>query len=216
MKALMEKAETQGTGAYLDDDCNVVITGWLLSYGPKGSDRWWNRFLKKGFYHSAILTYDGFEYIFHNHGMTHTHATVLPILGCTDVDEVIEALCKSWGVDEMTSVPFCCTINHEIRSALPISMDTCVESCKRQMGITKRSVLTPYQLHNFTSEHHKMSTPKAPKVDPAVKELQDQQLASEEARLEDEKKMMSKRKDALKSKSVGKRSLIYTSEGGVK
>lgn len=61
-----------------------------------------------------------------------------------------------------------------------------------------------------------MSTPKAPKKDANTIKLEEEQLAAIEKKKEDEEKALERRKDSIKRQSLGRRSLLRTSETGIK
>ena len=99
--------------------------------------RWWMRFLKKGFYHCALVLGDGRDWIL-----------IDPLGGFTDMivlkNTAIIRILKMKGYRLIRTTPH-----------MPQDIDiqlrpmTCVETVKRFLGIRRAEIWTPYQLFKF-------------------------------------------------------------------
>ena len=96
--------------------------------------RWWTRFLKKGFYHCALLIGNGFEWLLID---PVAHYTDLILIRRKNAPQVL----KEKGYRLVRTTPI---IPKEIKFYFrPL---TCVETIKRFLGITTPKIWTPYQL----------------------------------------------------------------------
>jgi len=96
------------------------------------------RMLKDGFRHCFILIYDGKNW-----------QSVDPLAGYMEVavhdlpdDFDLPLWLKQQG-HHVLSAP----MTHDIKSSAPLMLLTCVEVCKRVLGIHNRFILTPWQLY---------------------------------------------------------------------
>lgn len=98
---------------------------------------WWMKFLKKGFYHCFIALGNGIDWILIDNL---SHFTDLIILKNINITKAL----KEKGYTIIQTTP---TIPPYSKAHLaPI---TCVETCKRFLGIKNRFIITPYQLYLF-------------------------------------------------------------------
>ena len=103
------------------------------------SDLFWVRFLKKGFRHCFILIHDGTHWI-----------SIDPMASMTDI--AIHTVPKDFDLPNwlagqghrVTSAPL-----RNVQTPAPWMMFTCVEACKRILGIHNRFILTPWQLYKY-------------------------------------------------------------------
>lgn len=98
---------------------------------------WWTRFLKKGFYHCALLLGNGREWILID---PLVHFTDMIVLKNVKIREVMAD--KGYRLVRTTPVV------PPIRSAV-LRPATCVETVKRFLGINQPKIWTPYQLFKF-------------------------------------------------------------------
>ena len=99
--------------------------------------RWWMHFLKKGFYHCALLLGNGREWILID---PLVHFTDLIVLKNTAVRKVL----KQNGYRLVRTTPAIPPVTNVQFRAL-----TCVEVVKRFLGINQPKIWTPYQLFKF-------------------------------------------------------------------
>ena len=99
--------------------------------------QWWMRFLKKGFYHCALVLGNGRDWILID---PLVHFTDLIVLKNADVIGGLKA--KGYRLIRTTpQIPS--------RTPLRIRPLTCVEIVKRFLGINDAKIWTPYQLFKF-------------------------------------------------------------------
>ena len=99
--------------------------------------RWWMRFLKKGFYHCALLLGNGRDWILID---PLVHFTDVIVLKNVRIREVMQA--KGYRLIRTTPrIPNC--------TQLQLRPMTCVETVKRFLGIRSFKIWTPYQLFIF-------------------------------------------------------------------
>ena len=98
---------------------------------------WWMRFLKKGFYHCALVLGNGRDWILID---PLVHFTDLIILKNVSI---IKAL-RAKGYRLIRTTP-------QIPEITPVQFRpmTCVETVKRFLGINQAKIWTPYQLFKF-------------------------------------------------------------------
>ena len=99
--------------------------------------RWWMRFLKKGFYHCALVLGNGRDWILID---PLVHFTDLIILKNAPVLKTL----KEKGYRVIRTTP-------QIPDLTPVQFRpmTCVEVVKRFLGINQPKIWTPYQLFKF-------------------------------------------------------------------
>jgi len=107
-----------------------------VAFGGKPT-RWWMHFLKKGFYHCALLLGNGRDWILID---PLVHFTDLIILKNADI---LNGL-KNKGYRLIRTTP-------KIPDPTPVQFRpfTCVEVVKRFLGIYQPKIWTPYQLFKF-------------------------------------------------------------------
>ncbi len=99
--------------------------------------KWWMRFLKKGFYHCALLLGNGYEWILIDPLIHYTDLIILKTPSPT-------AVLKEKGYHLIRTTPIIPKItNTQFRPF------TCVETVKRFLGINNPLIWTPYQLFRF-------------------------------------------------------------------
>ncbi|MDY6408132.1 MAG: hypothetical protein SPL08_05490 [Pseudomonadota bacterium] len=99
--------------------------------------RWWMRFLKRGFYHCALVLGNGRDWILID---PLVHFTDLIVLKNVSIPKALKAkgyrlVRTTPHIPDLTSVQF-----------RPL---TCVEVVKRFLGINQPQIWTPYQLFKF-------------------------------------------------------------------
>ena len=98
---------------------------------------WWTRFLKKGFYHCALLIGNGFEWLLID---PVAHYTDLILIRRKNAPQIL----KEKGYRLVRTTP---TLPQKVQFHLrPL---TCVEVVKRFLGITNPKIWTPYQLFSY-------------------------------------------------------------------
>ena len=98
------------------------------------STRWWTHFLKKDFYHVALLIGNGFEWLLID---PIAHYTDLILIRRKNAPQIL----REKGYRLIRATP---TVPSKIKFHLrPF---TCVEAVKRFLGITNPKIWTPYQL----------------------------------------------------------------------
>ena len=95
---------------------------------------WWTRFLKKGFYHCALLIGNGFEWILIDPVM---HYTDLILMHQRHAPEIL----KNKGYLLVRT-----TLKMPKKVSFHFRPMTCVETVKRFLGLTNPKIWTPYQL----------------------------------------------------------------------
>ena len=99
--------------------------------------QWWMRFLKKGFYHCAILLGNGRDWIL-----------IDPLVHMIDIIVLknikIQSVMKNKGYRLVRTTPIIPPVQGV--SLRPL---TCVETVKRILGINAPKIWTPYQLFKF-------------------------------------------------------------------
>ncbi|MFP4098018.1 MAG: hypothetical protein ACLFP8_06385 [Alphaproteobacteria bacterium] len=102
------------------------------------------RFLKRGFRHCFVLIHDGRRWV-----SIDPMANYMEVIIHEDVTENLDviAFLKQRG----HHVARAC-LSRNITTAAPVMLFTCVEACKRILGIHKRSILTPWQLYRHLSK----------------------------------------------------------------
>lgn len=143
---ILERLQYHSYDMTQDEDGNMRREVYVLFY-DSGAKHWWNRFLKKGFTHCSLVTFDGYEYTLVSHSTGYNYHQALPLPHHTPPHVVREHLSDAWGIKGMTMIKVCCIISNEYRVSMPISMDTCVEDSKKYLGIGNRLILTPHQLY---------------------------------------------------------------------
>ncbi len=104
------------------------------------SDLPYLRFFKKGYRHCFVIINDGKNWI-----------SIDPMANYMDV--AIHHLPPEFDMVKWLSsrgnivVP--ANLNIDINKPAPWMIFTCVEACKRILGIHKRFIITPWQLHNY-------------------------------------------------------------------
>ncbi len=96
---------------------------------------WWTRFLKKGFYHCALLIGNGFEWILIDPVM---HYTDLILMHQRHAPQIL----KNKGYRLIRT-----TLNVPEKISFHLRPTTCVETVKRFLGLTNPKIWTPYQLY---------------------------------------------------------------------
>ena len=99
--------------------------------------RWWMRFLKKGFYHCALVLGNGHDWILIDPLVHFTDLIVLKNVS------VVQAL-KAKGYRLVRTTPRIPDLTGTKLRPL-----TCVEVVKRFLGINQTKIWTPYQLFKF-------------------------------------------------------------------
>jgi len=99
--------------------------------------RWWMRFLKRGFYHCALVLGNGREWILID---PLVHFTDLIVLKNGDIREAF----RQKGYRLIRTTPVIPSLTRTQFRPL-----TCVEVVKRFLGINQPFIWTPYQLFNF-------------------------------------------------------------------
>lgn len=98
---------------------------------------WWMNFLKKGFYHCALVLGNGREWVL-----------IDPLVQITDLIVLKKApvldILKQKGYQLIQTTP--CTPKSTRILFRPL---TCVETVKRFLGINQPKIWTPYQLFKF-------------------------------------------------------------------
>ncbi len=115
----------------------------------------WLSLCKEGFRHCFVLIHDGQNWI-----------SVDPMANYMEVvvhSVPIEFDLPAW-LEERGNHVIKANITREIKRSAPIMLFTCVEACKRILGIHKRFIFTPWQLYRhllMEQEHgHKNSVHK--------------------------------------------------------
>lgn len=130
-----------------DNDGSMVRELFVLYYSSD-KPHWWERFLQKGYEHCGLVTYDGYEYTFVSHGISFNFQQVLPLEHDCGDSAMLDWIKNTLDLDSLIVQKVCCTIKPVNRLKFPVVIDSCVENVKRYLGIGKRSIMTPYQLHN--------------------------------------------------------------------
>ena len=133
-------------------DGNMVRELFVFYYNS-GNDHWWNRFLRRGFEHCALVTHDGSEYTLVSHGVVNNYHQALPIMPGVDEATMIKLIKDTFRINALTVQKVCCTIKPVNRLKFPVVIDSCVENTKRYLGIGKRSIMTPYQLYKHLRQY---------------------------------------------------------------
>ena len=99
--------------------------------------KWWMRFLKKGFYHCALVLGNGYEWILIDPLIHFTDLIILKNVSPVTVlkEKGYRLIRTTPAIPDLTNTQF-----------RPF---TCVETVKRFLGIDNRFIWTPYQLFCF-------------------------------------------------------------------
>ncbi len=110
-----------------------------FAYVAFGGERtkWWMRFLKKGFYHCALVLGNGYEWILIDPLIHFTDLIIFKNVSPTTV-------LKEKGYRLIRTTPTVPDLTNT--QCRPF---TCVETVKRFLGINNRFIWTPYQLFCF-------------------------------------------------------------------
>ncbi len=100
----------------------------------------WLKILKKGFRHCFVIINDGKNWISIDPMSNYTDIAVHNISHDFDLPK--------WLRSRGHSVIKAC-LNNNIKKPAPWMFFTCVEACKRILGIHKRSIFTPWQLYRY-------------------------------------------------------------------
>ncbi len=104
----------------------------------------WLRFLKKGYRHCFILINDGSNWI-----------SIDPMANYMDV--VVHHAPSNFDLPKWLELRghglISARLNSEINKAAPVMIFTCVEACKRILGIHKRFIFTPWQLYRHLNNN---------------------------------------------------------------
>ncbi len=105
--------------------------------------------LKKGYRHCFILINDGEQWI-----------SIDPMANYMDV-VVHHVPCEfdmpNWLLERGHRVIPAC-LNVDVSRAAPLMLFTCVEACKRILGIHKRFIFTPWQLFKYLNKQNSKTT----------------------------------------------------------
>ncbi len=99
--------------------------------------KWWMTFLKKGFYHCALIMGNGYDWIL-----------IDPLIHMTDMiilkNKHLPAILSQKGYQLVRTTPVIPPL-----TKTQFRPYTCVETVKRFLGINKSKIWTPYQLFCF-------------------------------------------------------------------
>jgi hypothetical protein len=98
------------------------------------------RFFKRGFRHCFVLLHDGEHWISVDPMATYMEVSVQDVP--SDFD--LPAWLKKHG-HAVIDAP----LSQKLRTSAPLMAFTCVEACKRVLGIHKISIITPWQLYQY-------------------------------------------------------------------
>ncbi|MGH1455834.1 MAG: hypothetical protein ACRBDI_03545 [Alphaproteobacteria bacterium] len=103
------------------------------------------RVFKKGFRHCFVLIHDGKNWISIDPMATYMEVAVQDVP--TDFD--LPTWLKKQGHCVVDAA-----LSQKVKTSMPVMIFTCVEACKRILGIHKITILTPWQLYNHLSRQH--------------------------------------------------------------
>ncbi len=110
---------------------------WVIFSGQ--SDLPFLRFLKRGFRHCFLILNDGKHWI----AVDPLASTIEITIPDAPIDFDLPRWLKTQGYT-VQSAPI-----HSHRKPAPLTMFSCVDSVKRILGIRKRRIITPWQLHQY-------------------------------------------------------------------
>lgn len=99
------------------------------------------RMLKRGFRHCFVLIHDGQRWI-----SIDPMANYMEVMVHDHLPDGFDFVC--W-LQERGHAVIEARLTRNIMVSAPIMLFTCVEACKRILGVHKLSVLTPWQLYKF-------------------------------------------------------------------
>ena len=144
--SLLETIKYHSLDMQQNDDGNMVRELFLVFYGST-HQHFWDRILKKGFYHVTAVQFDGFDYIAMNAGSAFSFSQVLPLpVGATE-DEMVEFIQDNLGEPDVRVVKVTTEIKHKYRQWFPFDYVNCTTEVKKYLGWSKRCMITPYQLY---------------------------------------------------------------------
>jgi len=110
----------------------------------------WLRFFKKGFRHCFVIIHDGNSWISIDPMANYMEVLIHELPEDFDLPEWLENRGHSVVKANLT---------RNIKRSAPIMIFTCVEACKRILGIHKWSIFTPWQLYKYLEQQqqHKQS-----------------------------------------------------------
>lgn len=98
------------------------------------------RIFKRGFRHCFVLINDGKNWISVDPMANYMEVSVQDVPNDFDL--------PGWMKKQGHAV-IDAPLSHTLQTSAPLMLFTCVEACKRMLGIHKRSVLTPWQLYKY-------------------------------------------------------------------
>ncbi len=105
------------------------------------------RMLKRGFRHCFVLIHDGQRWI-----------SIDPMANYMEVmvhDHLPDDFDFARWLEELGHSVVRAKLSRNIMTAAPVMLFTCVEACKRILGVHKFSILTPWQLSRFLAAQNK-------------------------------------------------------------
>lgn len=100
------------------------------------------RFLKKGFRHCFVLIHDGVHWVSVDPMANYMEVAVQNVPGDFDL--------PGW-LKKQGHAVIDAPLSKRVKTSAPVMLFTCVEACKRILGIHKISIITPWQLYRHLS-----------------------------------------------------------------
>ena len=117
--------------------------GWVIFTNQ--TELPWVRMLKKGYRHCFILINDGEQWISIDPMANYMDVVVHHVPCAFDLPDWLSARGHS-------VIP--AYLDNEVSRAAPWMLFTCVEACKRILGIHKRFIFTPWQLFQYLEQQN--------------------------------------------------------------
>ncbi len=113
------------------------LKAWVVFSGQ--ADRPWLKMLRPGFRHCFVILNDGTHWLSFDPMLNHID---LRVHGHVPADFDLPKWLRSRG-QRVVEAP----VDHSRKTALPLSVFTCVEAVKRVLGLHRFFILTPWQLY---------------------------------------------------------------------
>lgn len=116
---------------------------WYLCFSDAERNYWWTRFLKDGFHHVKIIRKDcaGYFWMVIDPATSHIQVEMIPCVIDGQELSVMDAAGIKCTIVEYRPKIDLNSIN------FTLSLNTCVDTAKRLVGIQSMFIVTPYQLY---------------------------------------------------------------------
>ena len=118
------------------------MKAWVVFSGQ--ADLWWLKFLKPGFRHCSVLFQDRWQWVSVD---PLSHYTQIEFHGHVHRDFDLPAWLRGQGLRVIETC-----VNEPPHKPAPWMPFTCVEAVKRFLGIQRRFIVTPRQLHHYLTK----------------------------------------------------------------